>query len=211
MTMPYIKICGIKDPKTAYYAIKFGAHYIGLIFHPPSPRYVDVYQAKKIAHVVKKHSGEPVGVFVNQTQNEIIEICEKTQLNIVQLHGNHARSACSYLPDHITRIYVLHISKNGQILNDENLDYIQLNPTRDFLLFDNELHYQGQEINLNKVDLKKFKFNYFIAGGLNHLNVKQFIFSFQPFGIDVSSAVENARGKKDLCLIKKFIDEGVYK
>ena len=63
MNIPFIKICGVTTETIAKEAVKAGANYIGLVFHPESHRAVTVDQAKQIARVTRQAGAEPVGIF----------------------------------------------------------------------------------------------------------------------------------------------------
>src|SRR5436190_13830560 len=99
MVNQIIKICGIRDPETAQKTAQAGANFIGLVFHPPSPRHVNVEQAVAISSAVKNAGASPVAVFVNQTDIDMRAICEAADIQIVQLHGTSARAHHHLLPD----------------------------------------------------------------------------------------------------------------
>lgn len=156
-----IKICGLIDPVTAQFAVKQGADYIGLLFSNLSQRAIGVERAKEIVTAVRAVGGEPVGVFVDETLEQIEAMIETLDLKTIQLHGDKPRSYCDRLP--FRKIYVA----DGKPLPDS------LNPQEDFLLFEHRME-----------DPKGFRF--FIAGGLKSDNVSDAIFHFKPDGVDVS-------------------------
>ncbi len=85
--MPLIKICGIKDPKTARFAAECGADYIGIVFAKASKRCVRFEDAAAIATAAKAAGAKPVGIFVDQTADEIERIADQTGISIVQTYG----------------------------------------------------------------------------------------------------------------------------
>ena len=198
MNRPLIKICGIRDADTATFAVKSGADYVGLIFHPASPRHVNIADATKIAAAVRKAHAIPVAVFVDQDAADMLAICEITGIQTVQLHGNTARNDHHLLPAHYQRFYV---QTEMQNLTD-SLD--ALNRERDFILID-----PPKTGTKKTIDWQTFHyslpFRWFLAGGLTPKNVKQAIALLKPDGVDVASGVELSPGKKDLTLIKQFI------
>jgi phosphoribosylanthranilate isomerase len=82
-----VKVCGVTRAEDAVAAVDLGAAMIGINFHPPSPRCVDVERAAKIAAAVRGRA-MVVGVFVDRPAGEIEEIAERAGLDLVQLHGD---------------------------------------------------------------------------------------------------------------------------
>jgi indole-3-glycerol phosphate synthase / phosphoribosylanthranilate isomerase len=79
------KVCGLTRPEDAAAAYAAGACFGGLIFYPPSPRYVTPAQAKAV------QQGAPlkyVGVFVDEDISTLSRLAQQLQLSAVQLHGN---------------------------------------------------------------------------------------------------------------------------
>lgn len=206
MSRILIKICGLSDPLTAIAAAKAGADFIGVVFHPASPRNVDVSQAAKIAEAAKKAGVMPVAVFVNSNAEEIVKICKATGINYAQLHGENARQSHHLLPDNLHRIYVCSINEQGEINSGESDYRNNLNNSRDFLLFDNQQAGSGKVFDWSGFNYDG-PFRWFLSGGLNINNVESGIKQLNPSGIDVSSGVEKSPGQKDIKLIEQFIDK----
>lgn len=164
------------DPKTARFAVQQGAHYIGMLFSKVSPRAISKEQALPIVEAVRAAGGEPVAVFADENLEQMREIIDALSLKVVQLHGQVPRSFCDKIPE--KKIYVA----DGLPLPKT------LDPTRDFLLFENTFANPG-------------KFSFFVAGGLNAENVTDAIEKFQPTGVDVS------RGARDEKTIAQFIQK----
>ncbi|MEK0083305.1 phosphoribosylanthranilate isomerase [Benzoatithermus flavus] len=81
-----VKVCGLKEPARIEQAAALGAAYVGLVFYPPSPRYVDPARAREL--VLHVPAGvETVGVLVDATDAEIDAILQTVPLDILQLHG----------------------------------------------------------------------------------------------------------------------------
>ncbi len=202
MTNLMIKICGIRDVWMAQQAAHAGAQYIGIVFHPSSLRFVNLDLARLISHAVKKAGALPVGVFVDQTDREMHQICKTTDIHIVQLHGEIARSHHHKLPSAYQKIYVLNLSDQGKLLIDHRMHY--LNPESDMILIDNIEPGQGKTIHYKSLNYD-LPFRWMLAGGLSPLNVVDAIYHFQPQGVDVSTGVEIPRGEKNIFLIREFI------
>lgn len=203
MTKQLIKICGIRDAKTAREAAIAGADFIGIVFHHLSPRFVGLEQAKAIATAVTIGGALPVAVFMDHNAATMCSICAATGIRIIQLHGM-ARAYHQHMPAEYQKIYVLTVAKHGELKLDEGL--IDLDPMRDYILIDNNQPGLGKPI----INRPKFHydlpFSWFLAGGLSSANVGAAIAAWQPNGVDVSSGVELSRGNKDLSLIQQFIN-----
>jgi phosphoribosylanthranilate isomerase len=200
--MTKIKICGITNPDIAYEAACAGADFIGLVFVPSSKRAVTVQIAQAIAHAAREGGAEPVAVFTEAGAKSMQEICEKTDIHYVQLHGNQSREEQHLLPPSFHRIYIQPVSSKGIFDLDESIK--MLDKRRDYLLFDGMHPGSGKTF-----DWSHFAylgdFPWFLSGGLNATNVKEAIETLHPTAVDVSSGVENRAGEKTSKLIEQFI------
>lgn len=204
MKPPLIKICGIKNTTLMEEMQALGVHFIGIIFHSPSKRYVGIETAKKIAHTALQYSLIPVGVFVDQTAEEIKKICEETGITTVQLHGERCKQTHHLLPDHYHRIYVQSVDSEGKIIADKCDGLKYCHPERDFLMFDYIQPGSGQSFAWENFSYQGL-FKWFLAGGLTPQNVGEAVDHLHPDAVDVSSGVENSAGEKDIKLIREFI------
>lgn len=82
-----VKVCGITTPEDARLAVDLGASWLGLNFHPPSPRFVSLERAREIAEAVAGRV-PLVGVFVNRPPAAVAEIADAVGLDLVQFHGD---------------------------------------------------------------------------------------------------------------------------
>ena len=183
--MRKIKICGVKDPQTAYFAALCGADYIGLIQHPASKRYVNVSLGKEIAQAAAEGGARPVAIFVDSSAEEIIQLSQELGITLVQLYRPEI-----ILPDLFEKIIV-----NRPDLPRRN--------GRDFLLLDHLEGGLGLQLDWEKIIAPRDAF-WFLAGGLTAQNVQTALNQLNPSGVDVSSGVEK-EGKKDASLIEEFI------
>ncbi len=190
-----IKICGLVKSDVAYKAAILGANFIGIVFHAPSKRVVNLQQAKEIATATKLGGAEPVAVFTTHSAVEMQDICTYTQITTVQLQGDASKNQYSLLPENYSRIYALTIFEK---------EPPGLNLQKDYLLFDNLQPGSGLTFDWEKF-VYSGQMNYGLAGGLSAENVSAAIKKIKPSLVDVSSGVENSLGKKDLVLIEKFI------
>lgn len=176
-----IKICGITTPEMAKKVAASGVDYIGLLFTEHSPRQIDIPTAKAICDVVKDYPTKVVGVFFDETPEQIAQIDAQLSLDVIQLHGDLPRSGVAKFT-HKPIIYVA----DGNPLPD------MLNHGKDFLLYE-------------KIEPQKTAFRFFVAGGIDKDNVQTQIDKYQPDGVDLSSGVEIERGKKDFAKIREFL------
>lgn len=194
-----IKICGVTHPDDAEYASRMGADYIGMIFSDCSKRKVPLLLAKSIADAAKKEGAEPVGVFVDETAEQILSICEQTGIRVIQLHGTLSRQALYALPEAYSIIYAHAVAENRSIDQEQGL------PSRVVPLYDNTKGGTGSPFDWSTFSPPKDR-HWFLAGGLNPNNVAKAIALLKPHGVDVATGVEfSDRIRKDPPLVKAFI------
>ena len=179
-----VKICGITTPEMAQQVAASGVDYIGLLFTKHSPRQIDIATAKEICQAVAKYPTQVVGVFFDETAEQIIEINQALNLDLLQLHGEAPRSA---LPQLIALNKPIIYVADGKDLPSE------LNPVNDFILYENITPPTNSD------------FRCFIAGGISKDNVLPKITELAPDGVDLSSGVESSRGIKDYPMIREFL------
>ncbi|MCO5595760.1 hypothetical protein L7F22_049808 [Adiantum nelumboides] len=201
---PKIKICGVTNAKDATLAAQAGASFVGMILWPKSKRSICVSTAKEIAHAVRFHKAEPVGVFVDEDAETIDSVCSIAGIHIAQLHGERARASLTDLPSHLETIYVVHVDKNGFLqtpLPESN--------SVDWILLDSLQGGSGHSFDweqLKNLSIKSRK-GWLLAGGLNPENVVTAISMLKPDGVDVSSGVTMPDGLlKDPARVVSFID-----
>lgn len=204
--MPSVKICGVMDPETAFFAAQAGAKFIGVIFAKESKRRVDLETAKKIA--AKGHEGgaKVIGVFVEQNGEEMQRIIDRANLDGAQLHGPTSRETHLELGDEIIRFYVCPVSEDGFTLEENHHGFEALKRERDYLLYDGIKPGSGIPFHWEALEPRR-DFNFALAGGLTPQNVKEVILAKQPDIVDVASGVECPRYSKDRKLIEAFIQE----
>jgi len=183
-----IKICGITDAKTAQVAAECGATAIGLVFSD-SPRYVEPAQAAAILAELPRGM-ERVGVFRRHNLDALPEILKLVDLDAIQVHR------AEDLP------LVLH--------GREVIPGVRVEFTADFrhgrVLVDSPIG-EGSGVSWNFADVRRFAKGrrVILAGGLTPDNVADAISQARPYGVDVSSGVERARGVKDHGRIRAFV------
>ncbi len=211
MTNLLVKICGITRPQDAELAIGLGAHAVGFVFWPDSPRRIDPQSAKTIAAGVPAGVAK-VGVFVDETAEEIARVMDEAGLDVAQLHGHESPEFCRELkvrlsaaaPDVPRRVIKAIGLKNGGGVNVSEFD------SDIVLLLDahdpERRGGTGKTVNWDVArDIAAMR-PAILAGGLNAANIKLAIRSVRPYGIDVSSGVESSPGIKDPNRMRSFFE-----
>ncbi|MFJ5715230.1 N-(5'-phosphoribosyl)anthranilate isomerase [Neobacillus sp. NPDC093127] len=193
-----VKICGVMNVETAAAAVEYGADAIGFVF-AESKRRVSPEKAKEIISYVPDDVIK-VGVFVNETKDEIERIAAIAGLTHIQLHGDETAVFSSSLSLPVIKAISFHS-------NEALAGYYQF--PCEFLLLDgpkgkyrggNGTAFAWSEVNPTIINEKKV----ILAGGLHVDNVEAAIKTIRPCMVDVSSGVET-EGVKDFRKIKEFI------
>jgi phosphoribosylanthranilate isomerase len=196
-----IKICGITNLADAQIAVQAGADAIGFIFYEKSPRFVTIPQAAEISKQLPPFVMR-VGVFVNAPEEFILRAIAEVGLTMLQFHGDEPPEFCTQ--------FGLMSMKAFRIRDAESLKKIPDYLTDAYLLdafSSTTLGGTGEKFNWDlAIEAQKFGKPIFLAGGLTPENVAEAVKKIQPFGVDVSSGVESAPGKKDHAKVKAFIE-----
>lgn len=198
--MTKVKICGIKTLSDAKFAVDYGADAIGFVF-AESIRKVSKEKARAIIQKLPPFV-TTVGLFVNDTAENIEAICRFCGLDVIQLHGNER-------PGLLNKLKGFKTIKAFRIQNEKDIIPIKKYKP-DAILLDgySEKNMGGTGTSFDWKIVKDIRTSIpiIVAGGLTPLNVSRAIKIVKPYGVDVSSGVESSPGKKDRKLIKKFID-----
>jgi phosphoribosylanthranilate isomerase len=183
-----VKICGITRLEDAEAAVDAGASAIGFIFWPKSPRFIDPHRARTIAAALPPFV-TAVGVFVNQPIDYVNGVASLVRLGAVQLHGDEAPDFAGAVSHPVIKA-----------ITPEHGD-VRVWPDRVTLLLDvydpAARGGTGRTVDWGAAaDIASTR-RILLAGGLTPDNVAGAIARVRPFGIDVSSGVEQAPGIKD--------------
>jgi len=199
-----IKICGMTNGVDALAALNAGADFIGFVFYPHSPRYVTLEQAAEIVNFLRQNGfPEPqaVGVFVNEKPETVVEYYRRLRLFAAQIHGDEP-------PDYLSSLAPCRIIRTIRIKNAKNLEMLGRGDVWAWLCDAwHPVRYggTGKRVDVSLLAPYVSKHRIIIAGGLTPENVSEVIRAVNPYGVDVSSGVESAPGKKDYEKISAFI------
>ena len=201
-----IKICGINDEMSMSTAIECKVEFIGLVFYKDSPRNVTINYSKKLLHKRNKHS-KIVALTVDPDDNLIKDLNNNIKPDYIQLHGNETPMRCQ----EINVNFKIPVIKGVGIKN--KLDLIKAKERYenfcDFMLLDapstNLPGGNGERFDWNILKNYKSSKKWMLAGGLDINNIHKAVIKCHPPAIDISSGVEESKGKKNAKLIKDFV------
>ena len=211
---PKVKMCGISKVETIPAVVEAKPDYMGLVF-APSKRQVTVEQAKILIEELhrgyaKKYGSDTehdkngtiktVGVFVNETVENLVTIANEANLDAVQLHGDEDEAFIQSLKERTN----VEAWKAVQIRSAADVEK-WIDSSADMLLFDayhkDERGGTGEVFDWSSLDT--FERPFMLAGGIDSTNVARAIRTVRPYGIDISSGIET-NGVKDDEKIKAF-------
>ena len=211
---PKVKMCGISKVETIPAVVEAKPDYMGLVF-ASSKRQVTVDQAKTLVEELHKqytkryNNGaeqsnndeiKTVGVFVNETLDNLVSIAKETNLDAVQLHGDEDEAFIQSLKERTN----VEVWKAVQIRSAADAE-VWIDSSADMLLFDayhkDERGGTGEVFDWTCLD--EFERPFMLAGGIDSTNVARAIRTVRPYGIDISSGIET-NGVKDDEKIKAF-------
>jgi phosphoribosylanthranilate isomerase len=196
-----VKVCGVRDPEMADVAIESGADWLGLVFEPRSPRFVDDESARRVAAAVAGRA-DLVGVFVAPSVSECEDAAARYGLNAVQVHGDvdpDFVSACS-VP--VIRGFNVHTSDAALTLQWWPDCLVLL----DSGAAEGELP-GGTGLRLDAAVAAEVAAHrrMILAGGLGPDDVGDAILAVRPEGVDASSRLESAPGHKEVELVRRYV------
>lgn len=209
---PKIKMCGISKVETIPAVVEAQPDYMGLVF-APSKRQVTVDQAKILVSELHKQYAnrynrnviqwsndvvqefiKTVGIFVNETLDNLVTIATEVNLDAVQLHGDEDEAFIQSLKERTN----VEVWKAVQIRSAADAE-AWIDSSADMLLFDayhkDERGGTGEVFDWSCLD--EFERPFMLAGGIDSTNVARAIRTVRPYGIDISSGIETDGVKDD--------------
>ncbi len=202
-----IKICGLKSAEAMAAALDCGAHQVGFIFFPKSPRHLTPGEAAALRGAAVGRA-KAVAVTVDADDRTLADIVSQVEPDILQLHGRETPARVAALKDRfgLTVVKALAVREAADVAAAE-----QYRGVADRLLFDAKPP-AGAELpggNGLAFDWRLLagldrNLDYMLSGGLNAANLADALRLARPAAVDVSSGVERAPGVKDVRLIAEF-------
>lgn len=199
MSATAVKICGLTREEDALAAATLGAHALGFVFYPRSPRYVSPQQSASIVRRLPPFV-TVVGLFVNADAAEVNAILRAVPLDLLQFHGDEAADYCAQFG----RPYIkaLRVRPGTDLLQYAN----QYAGARGLLLdafVEGIPGGTGSSFDWSLIPAS-LPLPVVLSGGLNAANVTAAIQRIRPCAVDVSSGVEAAPGVKDMRKMRDF-------
>jgi phosphoribosylanthranilate isomerase len=199
-----IKICGMRDVENIKQILELEPDYLGFIFYENSTRHISKAQMKE---VIKLSFGETerVGVFVNESVENVLSYADQGFFDIVQLHGNETPEIVKALKEEgleIIKVFSVDDNFNAKVLNRY--------ADADYFLFDTKGKLpggNGVKFNWDVLENSKIKKPFFLSGGLG-VDDMEMINSFKSknlYALDFNSKLEDEPGLKNLTKVKQIL------
>jgi len=222
MHIPYVKICGITNLADARVAVEADADLLGFIFYPKSPRYVAPETVAEIVREIRdwrleignRDANLPspipkfVGVFVNESTARINEILTLAQLDYAQLHGNETPAMLTQLAGRAYKALRPASAEEAVVGADQFARLGPVDGPRVMIdAYDPNLYGgTGKTADWHVAAALARRYpGILLAGSLTAENVATAMQMVQPWGVDVSSGVEAAPGRKDHAKVRAFV------
>jgi phosphoribosylanthranilate isomerase len=196
-----IKICGLTRPGDARMAAEAGADAIGLVFYPPSPRYLSAERALEIRDALPPFV-QSVALFVNPDAAQVAQVIGRVRPGLLQFHGEETPQFCAQFG--MPYVKACRVRRGVDLL-----EYLRPFSSAAAWLLDSHVEEYGgvgERFDWSIVP-RRLERPLILSGGLAPDNVAEAIRRLRPWGVDVSSGVESAKGIKDAAKIAAFIAE----
>lgn len=193
----YVKVCGLDTVASARVAVEADADAIGVVMCEASPRHLSRAVAATIVDAVRADV-DTVLVVKDVSLSDAVDRALDLRVDVLQLHGSYTRDDFAQAADRFARVWRatalgadtdLHVGAWGEEL----------------LLLDAPTAGSGERWDLGALTDRRPDGRWLLAGGLTPGNVAAAIEQADPWGVDVSSGVESARGVKDHEAIRDFV------
>lgn len=192
----FVKICGITSEQDALHAVAMGADAVGFVF-APSPRQIATAAAHDIVRRLPPNV-LTVGVFRNEHPDRVVKIVNDAGLKAAQLHGNETAEETRAVRERVPT--VLRAFSAGDPAIDRFDEF-----GADVLMIDGKAPGSGHVFDWSLADAAPPGTRLLLAGGLHPGNVAAAIEQVEPWGVDASTGLESAPGRKDPVRVKAFI------
>ncbi len=218
-----LKVCGMRDSENIRQVAALGIDWIGLIFWPKSPRYVNMIPTlvgtmpdrTSLSPVTAQHSPQRVGVFVDPMAQDVITHVVNFQLDLVQMHGHETPTLIRNLrrtldPDIRPGVqFIKAISVGG--CNDIAA-YKDYADCVDYFLFDTKcptVGGSGSQFDWSVLEAYDGDVPFLLSGGIGPDDAERVRNFHHPkcIGIDLNSRFETEPGLKDITKLKQFLEQ----
>lgn len=197
-----VKICGITREQDAICAADMGADSIGLVFHRPSSRMIEIEPALEIRRVIPPFV-TLTALFLDESEDWVAQVLHRLRPDCLQFHGQESAEFCQSWGVPYIKAVPMATTQNAA-------EYAAGYPQAQGFLLDSNaagrLGGSGDTFDWSRIPAA-FDFPLILAGGISSANVAEAITRVRPWGVDVSSGVETAKGLKDCDLIENFLRE----
>lgn len=206
---PLVKICGITDEDGLASAVANGADFIGMVFFPPSPRFITPEQAAELVDLLPDEVRK-VGLFVDPDDATLHQVLSDVRFDLIQLHGTESPERV----EDIRQEWAVPVMKMIPVSAADDLIAAEAYfDVADWLLFDARPPAGSTRPGGNAVAFdwsilqgRSWPLPWMLAGGLTPENVADAIRASGAQAVDVSSGVEDRPGVKSADRIRAFID-----
>lgn len=196
-----VKICGLTRLEDVHAAAQAGADAIGLVFYPPSPRFLALDRARTLRDAVPPYVGS-VALFVNPPEAQVREVLAQLRPSMLQFHGEETPAFCAQFG--VPYVKACRVKPGVDLL-----EYLRpFSGAAGWLLDSHVEEYGGvgERFDWALVPAQR-SHPLVLSGGLAIGNVGEAVRRVRPWAVDVSSGVESAKGIKDAAKIAAFIAE----
>ena len=198
----------MKSPENIRSLAQLPIDYMGLIFYPKSPRYIQNLDASLLD--VLPNTISRVGVFVNEDIASLLRLIDKYELSVVQLHGNESLEYCSNMKDKYPKLIIIKAFNVS-----EPSDFIKMNQyidVCDYFLFDTKTSQHGGsglKFDWNILNEYMGDTPFFLSGGISAGDVEVIRKISHPklYALDLNSKFELEPGLKNITLLEQFINQ----
>lgn len=203
VSFPQIKICGLTRVDEAVACAEEGVDAVGLVFYPPSPRFISRKTAVEICGSLPERIGK-IGVFVNEAFHVVVETARTCGLDYVQLHGAETPEMVRALESVGINVIKAVFARQKPLISEASIYGASA------YLIENGGGAlpggEGLEWRWNEAGKLADELPSILAGGLNPENVGGAILGCGPDAVDVSSGVECWAGRKDMGKVHAFVN-----
>ena len=216
-----VKVCGMRDSENIRQVAALGIDWIGLIFWPKSPRYVNMIPTlvgtmpdrTSLSPVTAQHAPQRVGVFVDPMAQDVITRVVNYQLDLVQLHGHETPTLIRNLRRTLADIRPVKFIKAISVSSrDDIAAYRDYEDCVDYFLFDTKCKTvggSGEQFDWSVLATYDGTRPFLLSGGIGTDDAERVRNFHHPkcIGIDLNSRFETEPGFKDITKLKQFLEE----